>query len=256
MSKLNVNIDHIATIRQARRTNEPNPAAAAVICELAGADGITTHLRSDRRHIQDYDLIALKQVVVTHLNVEMAATEEMVEIATRVKPDVVTLVPERPQEITTEGGLDVLSHRQTIKAAISKLRAEGIFVSLFIDPDLKQIKEAAKLDAFQVEICTASYAHLNEQPGDLTVRRVKEIQAEVERIRSAAKTAIRAGLHVAAGHGLTYRNVAPIARIEEIEEFNIGHNIIARAALVGLDQAVREMLAQIRSRQIDNKKHR
>jgi pyridoxine 5-phosphate synthase len=184
-------------------------------------------------------------VVVTHLNVEMAATEEMVEIATRVKPDVVTLVPERPQEITTEGGLDVLANKQSIKAALDKLRAAGIFVSLFIDPDVKQIKESAKLGAFQIEICTASYAQLNEQPGDLTVRRTKEIEAEVERIRAASKAALRAGLKVAAGHGLTYRNVAPIARIAEIEEFNIGHNIIARAALIGLDQAVREMIAAI-----------
>lgn len=247
MSRLNVNIDHIATIRQARRTNEPNPAAAAVICELAGADGITTHLRSDRRHIQDYDLLALKQVVVTHLNVEMAATEEMVEIALRVKPDVVTLVPERPQEITTEGGLDVIANKQAIKPAIEKLRAAGIFVSLFIDPDVKQIKESAKLGAFQIEICTANYAHLNEQPGDLTVRRTKEIEAEVERIRGASKSAVRAGVHVAAGHGLTYRNVNAIADIPEIEEFNIGHNIIARAALIGLDQAVREMVTAIRS---------
>ena len=245
MRRLNVNIDHIATIRQARRTNEPNPAAAAVICELAGADGITTHLRSDRRHIQDYDLIALKQVVATHLNVEMAATDEMVEIAMRVKPDVITLVPERPQEITTEGGLDVIAHRQTIKPVIDKLRSTGIFVSLFIDPDLKQVKEAAKLGAFQIEICTASYAHLNEQPGDLTVRRTAEIAQEVERICTAAKAAVKTGLKVAAGHGLTYRNVSQIARIEEIEEFNIGHNIIARAALVGLDQAVREMIVAI-----------
>lgn len=246
MSRLNVNIDHIATIRQARRTNEPNPAAAAVICELAGADGITTHLRSDRRHIQDYDLLALKQVVVTHLNVEMAATEEMVEIALRVKPDVVTLVPERPQEITTEGGLDVIANKQAIKTAIEKLRAAGIFVSTFIDPDVKQIKESAKLGAFQIEICTANYAHLNEQPGDLTVRRIKEIEAEIERIRQAAKAAIRTGLKVAAGHGLTYRNISAIACIREIEELNIGHNIIARAALIGLDQAVREMVAAIR----------
>ncbi len=246
MSRLNVNIDHIATIRQARRTNEPNPAAAAVICELAGADGITTHLRSDRRHIQDYDLLALKQVVVTHLNVEMAPTEEMVEIAIRVKPDVVTLVPERPQEITTEGGLDVIANKQAIKSAIEKLRAASIFVSLFIDPDVKQIKESARLGAFQIEICTANYAHLNEQPGDLTVRRTKEIEAEVERIRSAAKSSVRAGLHVAVGHGLTYRNVNAIASIPEIEEFNIGHNIIARAALIGLDQAVREMVTAIR----------
>ena len=248
MTRLNVNIDHIATIRQARRTNEPNPAAAAVICELAGADGITTHLRSDRRHIQDYDLIALKQVVKTHLNVEMAATEEMLEIARRIKPDVVTLVPERPQEITTEGGLDVLNHGHMIKSAIDKLRSEDIFVSLFIDPDLKQVKEAARLGAFQVEICTACYAHLNEEPGDLTVRRTKEIGLEVERIRKAAKAAAQTRLHVAAGHGLTYRNVGQIAKIEEIEEFNIGHNIIARAALIGLDKAIREMITAIRSK--------
>ena len=162
MKRLNVNIDHIATIRQARRTNEPNPVSAAVICELAGADGITTHLRSDRRHIQDYDLIALKQVVVTHLNVEMAASDEMVEIAARVKPDVVTLVPERPQEVTTEGGLDVIANLKEIKKAVDALRASGIFVALFIDPDLKQIKAAAKLKVFQVEFCTASYAHLCE----------------------------------------------------------------------------------------------
>src|SRR5215470_436814 len=207
MSRLNVNIDHIATIRQARRTNEPNPVSAAVICELAGADGITTHLRSDRRHIQDYDLIALKQVVITHLNVEMAATDEMVEIALRVKPDVVTLVPERPQEVTTEGGLNVIKHRKAIKTAIKKLNAVGIFVSLFIDPDIEQIKASANLGAFQIEICTAQYAHLNEHPGDLTVRRNKEIEAEVARIRSAAKAAAREGLNVAAGHGLTYRNV-------------------------------------------------
>jgi len=245
MSRLNVNIDHIATIRQARRTNEPNPVSAAVICELAGADGITTHLRSDRRHIQDYDLIALKQVVITHLNVEMAATDEMVEIASRVKPDVVTLVPERPQEVTTEGGLDAIKHQKAIKSAIKKLSGEGIFVSLFIDPDVEQIKASAKLGAFQVEICTAQYAHLNEHPGDLTVRRTKAIEEEVARIRSAVQVAKQEGLNVAAGHGLTYRNVGAIARIQEIEEFNIGHNIIARAALVGLDRAVREMIAAI-----------
>jgi pyridoxine 5-phosphate synthase len=247
MSRLNVNIDHIATIRQARRTNEPNPVSAAVICELAGADGITTHLRSDRRHIQDYDLIALKQVVITHLNVEMAATDEMVEIALRVKPDVVTLVPERPQEITTEGGLDVIAQQKAIKHAIDGLRDNGIFVSLFIDPDIKQIKTASKLGSYQIEICTANYAHLNENPGDPTVRRTKEIEAEIERIQTAARAAVREGLKVAVGHGLTYRNVGSIARIPEVEEFNIGHNIIARAALVGLDRAVREMIAAIRT---------
>ena len=245
MSRLNVNIDHIATIRQARRTNEPNPVAAAVICELAGADGITTHLRSDRRHIQDHDLSALKQVIITHLNLEMAATDEMVEIALRVKPDVVTLVPERPQEITTEGGLDVAANEQPIKAAITKLRAAGIFTSLFIDPDMRQIKTAQRLGANQIEICTAQYAELNEQPGDRTVRRVKEIEVELERIRAAAKTAAKAGLTVAVGHGLTYRNVGPIARIPEVEEFNIGHNIISRAVFVGLNQAVKEMIEAI-----------
>lgn len=250
MSRLNVNIDHIATIRQARRTNEPNPVSAAVICELAGADGITTHLRSDRRHIQDYDLIALKQVVITHLNVEMAATDEMVGIATRVKPDVVTLVPERPQEITTEGGLDVLAHQKAVKKAADTLKDSGIFVSLFIDPDIKQIKAASKLGAYQIEICTAKYARLNENPGDATVRRIKEIEIEVERIHAAARAAAREGLKVAVGHGLTYRNIGPIALISEIEEFNIGHNIIARAALVGLDQAVREMIAAIRTMQV------
>ncbi|MFN0083755.1 MAG: pyridoxine 5'-phosphate synthase [Blastocatellia bacterium] len=246
MSRLNVNIDHIATIRQARRTNEPNPVSAAVICELAGADGITTHLRSDRRHIQDYDLIALKQVVITHLNVEMAATDEMVEIALGVKPDVVTLVPERPQEVTTEGGLDAVKNEKEMRASIARLRKNGIFVSLFIDPDLKQIRAAEKLGAYQIEICTASYAHLNEHPGDATVRRMKEIETELSRVRAAARAAAKSGLKVAVGHGLTYRNVGPIARIPEIEEFNIGHNIIARAALTGLDRAVREMIEAIR----------
>jgi len=246
MSRLNVNIDHVATIRQARRTNEPNPASAAVICELAGADGITTHLRSDRRHIQDADLIALKQVVVTHLNVEMAATEEMVSIAARVRPDVVTLVPERPQEITTEGGLDVITNQDAVGTAIEKLRASEIFVSLFIDPDLRQIKAASRMKAFQVELCTARYAQLCEAPGDATVRRTKEIAAELERLRKAARSAAQVGLNVAVGHGLTYRNVGPVALIPEVEEFNIGHNIIARASLVGLDRAVREMIAGIR----------
>ena len=249
MSRLNVNIDHIATIRQARRTNEPNPVAAAVICELAGADGITIHLRSDRRHIQDYDLIALKQVIITHLNLEMAATDEMVEIATRIKPDVVTLVPERPQEVTTEGGLDVITQQKEIKAAIAKLIESGVFVSLFIDPDLKQIKAAARLQAYQIEICTARYAQLNEGPGNATVRRTEEIRVELERIGKATHFAQESGLKIAVGHGLTYRNVGPIARIPEVEEFNIGHNIISRAVLVGLDRAVREMIAAIQSAQ-------
>jgi pyridoxine 5-phosphate synthase len=239
--RLNVNIDHIATIRQARRTNEPNPAAAAILCELAGADGITTHLRSDRRHIQDYDLIALKQVVVTHLNVEMAATEEMMEIACRVRPDVVTLVPERPQEVTTEGGLDLVTFFAPLAKTIEALHQAGIFVSLFIDPADAQIEAASQMGVFQIELCTATYASFNEQPGDLTVRRTDEIVAELRRIEQAAQTATQKGLKVAVGHGLTYRNVGPIAQLDQVEEFNIGHNIIARASLVGLERAVREM---------------
>jgi pyridoxine 5-phosphate synthase len=246
MKRLNVNIDHIATIRQARRTNEPNPVSAAVICELAGADGITTHLRGDRRHIQDYDLIALRQAVVTHLNLEISTADEMIEIASRVRPDVVTLVPERPQEITTEGGLDVAGQLGEVRAAAERLSESGIFVSLFIDPDLAQIEAAAKTKAFQVEICTARFAELCVAPGDLTVRREGEIAGEVERIRQAADAATGAKLKVAVGHGLTYRNVGHIARLAAVEEFNIGHNVIARAALVGLDRAVREMIAAIR----------
>jgi len=249
VSRLNVNIDHIATIRQARRTNEPNPASAAVICELAGADGITTHLRSDRRHIQDYDLIALKEVVVTHLNVEMAVTTEMIDIACRLRPDVVTLVPERPEEVTTEGGLDVITFRSQIIAAITRLRDAGIFVSLFIDPDLSQVEVAAGTGAFQIEICSAQYALCSENPGDLTVRRTTEVVNELKRIEMAAVAAAKTGLKVAVGHGLTYRNVAAVARLKPIEEFNIGHNIIARASLVGLEAAVREMKQRIANSQ-------
>ncbi len=186
-------------------------------------------------------------MVITHLNVEMAATDEMVEIATRVRPDVVTLVPERPQEITTEGGLDLIANEAAVGAAIKNLRDQGISVSLFIDPDITQIKAAEKLGAYQIEICTAHYAQLNEQPGDATVRRTGEIEAELVRISNAARTAVEAGLKVAVGHGLTYRNVRAVARIPEVEEFNIGHNIIARAALIGLDRAVREMIQAIRN---------
>jgi pyridoxine 5-phosphate synthase len=176
----------------------------------------------------------------------MAATDEMVEIATRLKPDVVTLVPERPEEITTEGGLDAKSNQKAIRQSIKKLNDAGVFVSLFIDPDAGQIKASSKLGAYQVEICTASYAQLNEHPGDATVRRTREIEKELARIGAAARLATKSGLKVAAGHGLTYRNVGAVARIPEIEEFNIGHNIIARAALVGLDRAVREMVEAVR----------
>ena len=203
------------------------------------------HLREDRRHIQDDDVTRLCTTVRTVLNLEMACTAEMVAIAERLRPYQVTFVPERREEVTTEGGLDVSRDPESLRSAIQRLADTGVRTSLFIDPDIQQIKTAAKLGAFQIEICTAQYAHLNEQPGDQTVRRTAEIEKEVARIQAASKAAIREGLKVAVGHGLTYRNVGAIARIPEIEEFNIGHNIIARAALVGLDRAVREMIAAI-----------
>ena len=246
MIELGVNIDHVATLRQARRTYEPDPVWAAVEAHLGGADGITVHLREDRRHIQDADVRRLKDLTQIKLNLEMAATDEMVGIACALKPELAMFVPEGRHEVTTEGGLDVVANFSEIKKAVETLRKNEIFVSLFIDPEGKQIRAAAKLNVFQVEFCTASYAHLCESPGSATVRNIKEIEAEIQRIKKASRTATQAKLNVAAGHGLTYRNIAPIAQIEEIEEFNIGHNIIARSALVGLDRAVREMISAIR----------
>jgi pyridoxine 5-phosphate synthase len=244
-AKLNVNIDHVATVREARKTIEPSVVAAAVACEQAGANGITVHIRQDRRHIQDRDIELLRQVVTTYLNVEMAATDEMVEIAVRTKPDAVSLVPENPNEITTEGGLNVVDNLEQVKHAVEKLKASGIFVSIFIDPDEKQIEAAKNAGAQQVELCTAEYAELTLSSRATHGEGEKRAAAELERVKNAAKFARSLGLIVAAGHGLTYRNVGPLAATPEITEFNIGHNIISRSIFVGLDQAVKEMIRAI-----------
>lgn len=245
-AKLNVNIDHVATIREARKTIEPSVIDAALICERAGADGITVHLRGDRRHIQDRDIEQLREVVTTYLNVEMAATDEMVAIAINTKPDAVSLVPESPNEVTTEGGLNVIGNFENIKAATEKLKAAGIFVSIFIDPDAEQISAAKNAGAEQVELCTAEYAELFV--GMEAASLPSNAAAELSRIAAAAIHASSIGLKVAAGHGLTTRNVTALAAIPEITEFNIGHHIISRAVFIGLDQAVREMIAACRNR--------
>ena len=244
-AKLNVNIDHVATIREARKTIEPSIITAAVICEQSGADGITVHLRGDRRHIQDRDIELLREVVTTYLNVEMAATDEMVAIALSTKPDAVSLVPENPNEVTTEGGLDVIGNYETVSWAAGKLKAAGIFVSIFIDPDTGQIEAAKRAGAQQVELCTAEYAELTLSARAAHGEGAQKAAATTDRIHQAAIHAKSLGLIVAAGHGLTYRNVGALAAIPEITEFNIGHNIISRAVFVGLNQAVREMIEAI-----------
>jgi pyridoxine 5-phosphate synthase len=244
-AKLNVNIDHVATIREARKTIEPSIITAAVICEQSGADGITVHLRQDRRHIQDRDIELLRDVVTTYLNVEMAATDEMTSIALRTKPDAVSLVPENPNEVTTEGGLDVVGNFDNVKTAVEKLKAAGIFVSIFIDPDKSQIEAASRAGAQQVELCTAEYAELTLSSRAAHGEGAQKASAEISRIAAAADHAKDLGLIVAAGHGLTYRNVGSLAAIPAITEFNIGHNIISRSVFVGLNQAVREMIDAI-----------
>ena len=244
-AKLNVNIDHVATIREARKTIEPSIVAAAVICEQAGADGITVHLRGDRRHIQDRDIELLRDVVTTYLNVEMAATDEMVAIAARTLPDAVSLVPESPNEITTTGGLDVIGNFENVRSACEQLRSVGIFVSIFIDPDLEQIDAANRAGAQQVELCTAEYAELTLAARAAHGHGRQKAAEEIIRVKNAAVHVKTLGLIVAAGHGLTYRNVGALAAIPEITEFNIGHNIISRAVFVGLNEAVREMIAAI-----------
>ena len=246
-AKLNVNIDHVATIREARKTIEPSIITAAVVCEQSGADGITVHLRGDRRHIQDRDIELLRDVVTTYLNVEMAATDEMVGIAIRTKPDAVSLVPENPNEVTTEGGLNVMGNLETIRSVVEKLRSAGIFVSIFLDPDIEQIDAAKNAGAQQVELCTGEYAELTLSSRAAHGEGAQKAAAEVTRIRRAAIHAKSLGLMVAAGHGLTYRNVCDLAAIPEITEFNIGHNIISRAVFVGLNRAVREMIAAIQN---------
>lgn len=237
MVRLGVNVDHVATVREARKGMEPDPIAAAVLCELAGADGIVCHLREDRRHIKDRDLSLLRQVVNTHLNLEMAATDEMLKKAIAVLPDMVTLVPEKRQEITTEGGLDVTSDFAFLEDVTSALRANNIVVSFFIDPDIYQIKSVAKLGADYVELHTGTYANADD---------LNKVVEELERIKSMAAAASKLGLGVSAGHGLNYQNVVDVAKIQKIEELNIGHSIVSRAVLVGMERAVREMIALIR----------
>lgn len=237
MIKLGVNVDHIATIRQARGIDEPDPVAAAVLAELAGADGITVHLREDRRHIQDRDVEILRKTVKTRLNLEMALTDEMVSIALKLLPDSVTLVPEGRHELTTEGGLDVNLLRTTLKQKIALLKQAGIVVSLFVEPDLDQIKASHRVGADAIEIHTGTYCEMRTD-----AERLQQLQ----RIKLAISAAQKLGLRVNAGHGLNYENVAPVVALGGIEEFNIGHSIVARASLVGMDRAVRDMLALLR----------
>ena len=246
-ARLNINIDHVATVRQARRAPEPSVIAAAMACELAGADGITVHLRGDRRHIQDLDVKLLRNSVSTYLNLEMAATEEMLQIALETKPDAVSLVAENPNEITTEGGLDVRTNIAIVRAAVAKLRQAKILTSLFIDPDPHQIEAAHEVGAQQVELCTAAYAEATLGARGIHGEGAAHAAQELRRLREGAELATQYGLNVAAGHGLTYRNVVAVAGIKKITEFNIGHNIVARAIFVGLDNAVREMKAAIAS---------
>jgi pyridoxine 5-phosphate synthase len=234
--KLHVNVDHVATLRQARGTPYPDPVWASQICELAGADGITVHLREDRRHIQDRDVRVLRQTVRGALNLEMAATDEMVRIASEVKPDIVTLVPEKRAERTTEGGLDV--NAAGLKEAIARLTSAGIPVSLFIDPTEAAVRASKALGAPRIELHTGDYCE-KWSP-------VHGEHEELARLTAAAKLGAQLGLHVAAGHGLDYPNVGAVAGIHEIEELNIGHAIVARAVLVGMDGAVREMIEAMR----------
>lgn len=232
MADLGVNIDHVATVRQARRTTEPDPVWAATLAQLGGADGITLHLREDRRHIQDRDLRVLRETVTVKLNLELAANPEIVQIACASKPDQATLVPEKREEVTTEGGLDLLTNRQRVADAIARLRTAGISISLFLDPDARQLDAAKEFGADAVELHTGQYA--------LAVGE-KEQAAELAKLTAAGKHVRSLGMTLHAGHGLTYRNVKPVAEIEGMMELNIGHSIVARAIMVGFEQAVREM---------------
>lgn len=236
MPALGVNIDHVATVRQARRTIEPDPVWAAVLAELGGADGITLHLREDRRHIQDRDLHVLRQTVQVKLNLEMAAEEAITAIALEVKPDQVTLVPEKREEITTEGGLDVITHAEKIRRCAGQLKSAGIEVSLFIDPDPRQIEMARTLEVDAVELHTGRYA-------DATTDSARE--RELDQLVSATACGVDQDVLVHMGHGLTYRNVIPVAEIPDVSELNIGHSIVARALMVGFEEAVREMKSLI-----------
>jgi pyridoxine 5-phosphate synthase len=236
MPELGVNIDHVATVRQARKTYEPDPVWAAALAELGGADGITIHLREDRRHIQDRDLRLLRETVTVKLNLELACNQEVLDIACEVLPDQATLVPEKREEVTTEGGLDVVSNREAVANAVRQLREAGIFVSLFLDPDIAQIEAGAELGAAAVELHTGQYA----------LARGQKQQAELDALTRAGSRVRELGMTLHAGHGLTYQNVQPIAKIDDMHELNIGHSIISRAVFVGMERAVREMKELVR----------
>ncbi len=237
--RLGVNIDHVATVRNARRTFEPDPVHAAVIADLAGADQITLHVREDRRHVNERDLKLIKELIHSRVNLEMAVTEEMVALALEIKPHQVTLVPERREEITTEGGLDVRSQKEKVAEAVKKLKEAGIVVNLFIDPDGKQIEVSAEVGADAVELHTGRYAEAFAENNE------RLVSVELDRLKEAARFAKKLGLKVYAGHGLTFKNVKPVAEIPEIEELNIGHSIVANAVLFGLEKAVKEMIKLI-----------
>lgn len=237
MVRLGFNIDHVATVREARKALEPDPVAAAIFAELAGVDQITVHLRGDRRHIQERDLRVLRKVIRTRLNLEMAATEEMKAIALEVKPNSVCLVPERPEEVTTEGGLDLSKASKDVKEVVPELKEAGILTAAFIEPDHEQIEIAKSLSVRAIEFNTAKYTEAMTQGA---------LKRELDRVVTGASLASSLGLQSHAGHGLNYRNVAAIARVPEIEELNIGHSIISRAVFVGIERAVHEMLAVLR----------
>ena len=237
MIRLGVNIDHVATLRQARRGAEPDPVAAAILATLGGADGITVHLREDRRHIQDRDVYRVREAVRTRLNFEMASAPDIVRICLDVKPEEATLVPEKREEVTTEGGLDVIATEASTAATVDKLRGAGILVSLFIDPDLSQVDQAKKLGARAIEFQTASYSE---------ARTPESIAAALAKLRAASTHAASLGLDVHMGHGLNYHNVQAVAAIPELVELNIGHAIVSHAVLVGLERAVREMKGLLR----------
>ncbi len=237
MIRLGVNIDHVATIRQARRALEPDPVHAATLAMLGGADGITIHLREDRRHINDRDVRILRQVVTNLLNLELSVADEIVAIACEVRPDQATLVPERREELTTEGGLDVVMHQAAVAKAMDRLKNAGIAVALFLDPDIRQIEIAKILGAKAVEIQTARYSE---------ARTLSDRRNELASLCEATEFARQQGLHVHMGHGLNYENVRAVAAIPGVEELNIGHSIVSRAVLVGMERAVREMKEAMR----------
>lgn len=237
MAGVMVNVDHIATVRQARGGNEPDPVVAAALAELAGCDGIIVHLREDRRHIQDRDLELLRKTVKTKLNLEMAALPEMVKIAQKIKPDIATLVPEKRRELTTEGGLDVITNRKSVKKNVKELQKAGIIVSLFIDPDPKQIEVSREeIETDYIEIHTGAFSE---------AKNLTQEKSEMQKLIEAVEVASQLGLGINAGHGLDYYNIKKVISIEEIEEFSIGHSIVARALMVGMEKAVREMIALI-----------